>query len=70
MEVKMVNLGLFNLPGIIIEDEINSETKQDMKAWASQNNCGKLLQEDKGIWSFRNEKQRNFFLMRWAGANK
>lgn len=71
MEVKMVELGLFRLPGLVIEDTeeetLSLETILEMREWSKTYNCGKEVNANKKIWSFKNEKQRNFFLMRWAG---
>lgn len=71
MEVKMVELGLFRLPGIVIEEnedeKLSLETLTEMREWSKEHKCGQEINPNKMIWSFKNEKQRNFFLMRWAG---
>lgn len=66
METKFVETGIFRLPGLVIESEITDEVYNQMIEWSKENNIGRVLNQDKKIWSFRNEKQRNFFIMRWG----
>ena len=73
MKFNMIEVGLFRLPGVVVmpnEDEdappIPESTFEEMRAWAEQHKCGKEVNEGKHIWMFKKEKERNFFLMRWA----
>lgn len=66
MEVKLVEVGLFKLPGLIIETDISNERLEEMRDWAKEHKTGREIDVDRKMWVFRNEKQRNFFIMRWS----
>ena len=58
-------VGLFRLPGLSFKKtKIPDELQEKMQLWAIENNCGTYLTEY--LWSFRNEHQRDWFILRWA----
>lgn len=58
-------VGMFRLPGIVFEKgAITEEQHQEMVTWASDNNCGKPMTDV--LWSFKNEGQRDWFILRWS----
>lgn len=71
MKLKTCEVGMFRLPGIVIErpEEISDASwnslLEEMDAWAKETNCGKRMTEY--LWSFRNEKQRDMFILKWSG---
>lgn len=71
LKLKTCEVGLFRLPGVVIEKpEDISETNwlallEEMDAWAHETNCGKRMTDV--LWSFRNEKQRDMFILKWSG---
>lgn len=71
MKLKTCEVGMFRLPGIVIEkpeetSEANwTEHLLEMDKWASETNCGKRMTDF--LWSFRNEKQRDMFILKWSG---
>lgn len=55
---------MFNLPGLKFEKEqIPPELDLEIQAWAQENNCG--MQMNEWLWSFKNEAQRDWFILRW-----
>lgn len=63
--MKQVTVGFFNLPGISFDkDEMTEDLEQAMIAWVDETKCGIYMKER--LWSFKNEGQRDFFLIRWA----
>lgn len=63
--MEKVEVGMFRLPGISLKGvEMHGDLIKEMTAWAKENNCGTLL--GPGLWSFRNEKQRDWFILRWS----
>jgi hypothetical protein len=62
--MKQVKVGLFNLPGIKFEkDSLSEELHQEMLEWSKEHKCGTQMNE--WLWSFKNEKQRDWFILRW-----
>lgn len=63
--MEQVQLGLFKLPGIKFEkDQIPEDLAEEMDSWCKENNCGSQMNE--WLWSFKNESQREWFILRWA----
>ena len=63
--MKTCEVGLFKLPGIVFEQ--GRLTEQQISAianWCEETHCGKQMTNT--MWSFKNEKQRDMFLLRWA----
>jgi hypothetical protein len=67
MKMKTCEVGLFRLPGVVIDkEEINNERLAEMDAWAaSPQGVGKRMTET--LWSFRKESQRDWFILKWSG---
>jgi hypothetical protein len=70
MKLKTCEVGLFRLPGLVIEhdkDLGDSEMKRRLdlaEEWSKETRCGKRMSDY--LWSFRNEKQRDMFILRWS----
>ena len=67
MKIKTCEVGLFRLPGVVLDKEEVTETKlAELDEWAaSTQGTGKRLTEV--LWSFKNESQRDWFILRWSG---
>jgi hypothetical protein len=64
MKFERCEVGMFRLPGLtILKEGYDPELYQQQVAWAEENNCGTPMTEN--LWSFRNEKQRDWFILRW-----
>lgn len=58
-------VGPFKLPGLTFKKiKLSDELVQEMDDWALENNCGKRMTDS--LWSFKNEKQRSWFILRWS----
>jgi hypothetical protein len=72
MKLKTCEVGMFKLPGIIVErpedwsDEHWQQTQEEMDSWAdSEQGTGTRMTEY--LWSFRKESQRDWFILKWSG---
>lgn len=67
MKMKTCEVGLFRLPGVVIDkEEINEERLAEMDAWAnSPQGVGKRMTDV--LWSFKKESQRDWFILKWSG---
>ena len=72
MKIKTCQVGMFKLPGVIIElpEDVTDQSKtsllEEMDAWAtSEQGTGKRMTDT--LWSFRKESQRDWFILRWSG---
>lgn len=62
--MKNVEVGMFNLPGIVFEkDEISPELFKEMLEWAKAEGVGYGMTEV--LWSFKKEAHRDWFILRW-----
>ena len=58
-------VGLFKLPGLKFEKGIvPEEMHNEMVAWSKENKFGTAMTDR--LWSFKNEKQREWFILRWS----
>ena len=70
MIFKTCEVGMFRLPGLVIESEeeetISEESLKEMEDWC---NCefGKGMRMTERLFSFRKESQRDWFILRWSG---
>jgi hypothetical protein len=65
--MKHVNVGMWKLPGITFKAEnIKTTVVNEMVEWAKENHCGTCM--GPGFWSFRNEGQRDWFILRWSDS--
>lgn len=73
--MKIVNceVGMFRLPGVIIEAEedetITEEQIKQMEEWCNSEFGTGMRMTDK-LFSFRKESQRSWFILRWSGEDK
>jgi len=72
MKLKTCEVGMFKLPGIIVErpndwsDELWQQTQTEMDEWAaSEQGTGTRMTES--LWSFRKQSQRDWFILKWSG---
>jgi hypothetical protein len=61
--MKHVQVGMWKLPGITFPKDVAPEVIDEMVAWTTENHCGTCM--GPGFWSFRNEAQRDWFILRW-----
>lgn len=63
---------MFRLPGLIIkpeeEETIDTELLNKMEEWC-KSELGKGMRMTDNLFSFRNEKQRDWFILRWSGES-
>ena len=69
MKIKTCEVGLFKLPGIVLDkEEITPELLDEMDLWLlSEQGCGMKMTDL--LWSFKTEAQRDWFILRWAGEH-
>ena len=73
--MKIVNceVGMFRLPGVIIEAEQDETITEDqinqMEDWCNSEFGTGIRMTDK-LFSFRKESQRSWFILRWSGEEK
>jgi hypothetical protein len=69
MILKQCEVGMFRLPGIIIETEedetITEEQLKEMEDWCNSE-FGKGMRMTDRLFSFRKESQRSWFILRWS----
>jgi len=69
MILKQCEVGMFRLPGIIIEAEkdetITEEQLTEMEEWCNSE-FGKGMRMTERLFSFRKESQRSWFILRWS----
>lgn len=70
MKLKTCEVGMFRLPGIIIEAEeeetVTEEQLKEMEEWCNSEFGTGMRMTDK-LFSFRKESQRDWFILRWSG---
>ena len=71
MKLTTCKVGMFKLPGIVVErpedtsDEVWQKTQEELDAWAaSEQGTGKRMTDI--LWSFRTEAQRDWFILKWS----
>ena len=64
IELKQVKVGLFKLPGLTFPKDLDETIVEEMLAWVKENHCGTCM--GPRLWSFKNEAQRDWFILRWA----
>jgi len=63
IELKKVQVGMFNLPGLAFPKDLELEIVEEMTAWAKENHCGFCA--GPRLWSFKTAAQRDWFILRW-----
>jgi hypothetical protein len=70
MKMQTCEVGMFRLPGIVIEAEedevITEEQLKEMEDWCNSEFGTGMRMTDK-LFSFRKESQRDWFILRWSG---
>ena len=70
MKLKTCEVGMFRLPGIVIEAEedevITEEQLKEMEEWCNSEFGTGMRMTDK-LFSFRKESQRDWFILKWSG---
>lgn len=67
MKITMCKVGMFNLPGVVLdEEEMTADKIKEMDKWAAgPNGTGKRM--TKILWYFKTEAQRSWFIIKWSG---
>jgi len=64
-KLETVEVGPFRLKGVKIDvNQFTNEQYQEMIAWAKENNA--YIVEDKGLFSWKSEAKRDWFILRWS----
>lgn len=73
MKLKTCEVGMFRLPGILIEDDdgddvtsVSEEELKEMEEWCNSE-FGTGMRMTERLFSFRKESQRDWFILRWSG---
>ena len=66
MKIQKCEVGLFKLPGLILDkEEMTPEKIEELDAWlATEQSVGTRMTDV--LWSFRTEAQREWFILRWS----
>ena len=74
MKLKTCEVGMFRLPGILIEDdegddvtEVTEQELKEMEDWCNSE-FGTGMRMTERLFSFRKESQRDWFILRWSGT--
>lgn len=67
LEMKQCRVGLFELPGVKFDTAVDAKLLDQMIKWSEQNHCGTCINDK--LWSFRNEQQRDWFIIRWEESS-
>ncbi len=73
MKLTKCEVGMFKLPGILVENDDNDENKtsvtedqlKEMEDWCNSE-FGKGMRMTERLFSFRKESQRDWFVLRWS----
>lgn len=72
MILKTCEVGMFRLPGVIVEDEddenttaVSEEQLKEMEDWCNSE-FGTGMRMTERLFSFRKESQRDWFILRWS----
>jgi hypothetical protein len=67
MKIETCEVGMFRLPGIVLnKDEMTEEKLHEMDDWRqSEQGVGTRMTDL--LWSFKTESQRDWFILRWSG---
>jgi hypothetical protein len=67
MKIETCQVGMFRLPGVVLDKEEMTEAKlQEMDEWRlTEQGVGTRMTDL--LWSFKTESQRDWFILRWSG---
>jgi hypothetical protein len=64
-KLETCDVGPFRLKGVKVDlNQYTAEQVQEMIAWARENDA--YVVEDKGLFSWRKESKRDWFVLRWT----
>lgn len=64
-KIETCEVGLFRLPGVKVDlNQYHEDEVKEMLAWAKDNDA--YVVEDKGLFSWRKEAKRDWFILRWG----
>jgi hypothetical protein len=73
MIFKTCEVGMFRLPGVVIEDDpdenttaVSEDQLKEMEDWCNSE-FGTGMRMTNRLFSFRKESQRDWFILRWSG---
>ena len=73
MKLKTCEVGMFRLPGLIVEDDegddvtsVSEEELKEMEEWCNSE-FGTGMRMTERLFSFKKESQRDWFILRWSG---
>jgi len=66
MKIETCQVGMFRLPGVVLDKEEMTEDKiHEMDAWRlTEQGTGTRMTDL--LWSFKTEAQRDWFILRWS----
>lgn len=72
MKMKTCEVGMFRLPGVIVEDDddedktpVSEEQLKELEDWCNSEFGTGMRMTDR-LFSFRKESQRDWFILRWS----
>ena len=67
MKIETCQVGMFRLPGVVLDKEEMTEAKlQEIDEWRlTEQGTGTRMTDL--LWSFKTESQRDWFILRWSG---
>jgi hypothetical protein len=66
MKMERVEVGMFKLPGVVLDkEEMTEDMIHKMDDWRlTEQGVGTRMTDL--LWSFRNESQRDWFILKWS----
>lgn len=67
MKIETCQVGMFRLPGVILDkEEMTEEKLNEIDDWRlTEQGVGTRMTDL--LWSFKTESQRDWFILRWSG---
>jgi hypothetical protein len=67
MKMQTCEVGMFRLPGVVLDkEEMTEEKLHEMDEWR-QTEQGVGTRMTDLLWCFKKESQRDWFILRWSG---
>jgi hypothetical protein len=67
MKIETCQVGMFKLPGVVLnKEEMTEEKLQELDEWRLSEQGTGIRMTDL-LWSFKTESQRDWFILRWSG---
>ncbi len=64
-KIETCEVGMFRLPGVKVDlNQYSEQEVAEMMTWARENSA--YVAEDKGLFSWRKESLRDWFVLRWG----